>query len=308
MTYARIEPVPGKPHDAGGDPDRDLLAEPPKPLSVFWRRFRRNRWAHYSLIFLVAIHAICFLAPLFLSEGSYIKIDLFKTFSGPDLTDWLGTDENGRDVFIRLIFGGRISLMVGLVAMAIAIGIGILVGGVSGFWGGIFETILMRFTDGLLAMPAFFLLLLVLSIFRGEVVTVMVVIGVTSWMNAARVIRAEVLRWKESQFVEAASAVGLKPWRVLFLHVLPQAMPSLIVAATLGVAYAILTESALSFLGQGVQPPEPTWGNMLTDSQNYMWRAPMLAVYPGVLIFFVVLAYNFLGDGLRDALDPQMEE
>lgn len=165
----------------------------------------------------------------------------------------------------------------------------------------------MRFTDGMLSIPTFFLLLLILSIFRGEVTTVIVAIGVTSWMNAARVVRAEVLRWKPYPFVEAAVASGLQPGMVLLRHVLPQAMPSLIVAATLGVAYAVLTESALSFLGQGVQPPEPTWGNMLTDSQNYMWRAPLLAVYPGLLIFAVVLAYNFLGDGLRDALDPQMQ-
>lgn len=275
--------------------------------ALYWRRFQRNRLAYASFVFLVILHGVCLLAPVFLNESVYTDIDLFNTFATPSWSHPLGTDENGRDILMRLIFGGRLSLFVGLVAMAIALGIGMLVGGVSGFWGGVFESVLMRFTDGMLSIPTFFLLLLILSIFRGEVTTVIVAIGVTSWMNAARVVRAEVLRWKPYPFVEAAVANGLQPGLVLWRHVLPQAMPSLIVAATLGVAYAVLTESALSFLGQGVQPPEPTWGNMLTDSQNYMWRAPMLAVYPGVLIFAVVLAYNFLGDGLRDALDPQMQ-
>jgi peptide/nickel transport system permease protein len=163
----------------------------------------------------------------------------------------------------------------------------------------------MRFTDAMMSVPRLFLLLVILTLIGGELYMVILVIGVTSWMGPARIVRGEFLHWKEEVFVEAARAIGLPNHRIIYRHILPQVSGSIIVAATLGVAQAILIESAMSFLGLGVQPPTPTWGNMLTNAQNYVWNAPLQALFPGLMILLTVLAYNFFGDGLRDALDPK---
>lgn len=212
----------------------------------------------------------------------------------------------GRDVLTRLLYGGRVSLVVGVAAVAISIIVGILVGAIGGFFGGWADSIAMRFTDAMLSVPTFFLLLLILTIFGGSTVTVTLVIGLTSWMTIARVVRGEILRYGDAEFVLAARSIGASAWRILFLHVLPHTVSAVIVSASLGVANAILTESALSYLGLGVQPPTSTWGNMLHESQQFMYNAPLLSVYPGLAIFATVLAYNFFGDGLRDAFDPRL--
>ena len=217
----------------------------------------------------------------------------------------LGTDELGRDVLSRLLHGSRVTLLVGTAAMLAALLVGVLVGAVAGWSGGWIDTILMRFTDAMLAIPAFFFILVVVAVAGPGIGTLILVIGALSWMPVARVVYGETLRWKTAEFVVAAESLGVGGARLLARHILPQAVPSLIVSATLGVAFAILTESALSYLGLGIQPPLPSWGNMLQRAQLYVFTAPALALYPGLAITIVVLAFNFLGDGLRDALDPR---
>lgn len=225
--------------------------------------------------------------------------------AGPSAAHPLGTDELGRDVLSRLLHGGRVTLLVGVAAMLASLVIGVVVGAIAGFNGGWLDALLMRFTDGMLAVPAFFFILVVITVVGTSVGTLVLVIGALSWMPVARVVYGETLRWKSAEFVVAATALGVPPPRLLVRHILPQAIPSLVVSATLGVAFAILTESALSYLAFGVQPPLPSWGNMLQRAQQYVFTAPALAIYPGLAITAVVLAFNFLGDGLRDALDPR---
>jgi peptide/nickel transport system permease protein len=268
-----------------------------------WRRFRRNRLAVAALGYLLLVHAVAALAPhLGLAEPD--TMDLLSQFAPPSRDHPLGTDETGRDVLARLVWGARASLTVGLAAMLVAVVVGTTVGALAGFHGGVPEAVLMRLTDGMLTVPTFFLALLVLAVFGGSTFNVVLVIGLTGWMVVARVVRAEILRTLPQEFVVASRALGAGGARVLLRHLLPQALPSVIVAATLSVAYAVLTESALSYLGLGVQPPTPTWGNMLTGAQHYVWKKPILAVYPGAAIMLAVLSYNTLGDALSDTLDP----
>jgi len=274
------------------------------PLSVFWSRFRRNRLAVAALAFLAAIHLVAVTADV-LAPYAPAALDLLNQFASPSTVNLLGTDESGRDVLSRLIVGARVSLTVGLLAMLVAIVLGSAVGALAGFYGRLTDGILMRVTDGMLTIPTFFLALLVLAVFGSKFTNVVLVIGATGWMIVSRVVRAEVLRTLPQEFVPAARAIGASDLRILVRHVMPQTFASVIVAATLGVAYAILTESALSYLGLGVQPPTPTWGNMLSGAQQYVWTKPHLAIYPGVLIMLCVLSYNVVGDALRDALDPR---
>jgi peptide/nickel transport system permease protein len=269
-----------------------------------WRRFRRNRLAVLALGFLVAAHGLAALAP-YLGLAEPENMDLLSQFAGPSREHPLGTDETGRDVLARLLWGARTSLVVGLSAMVVAVAVGTLLGALAGFRGGLTETVIMRFTDGMLTIPTFFLALLVLTVFGSNIINVVLVIGLTGWMVVARVVRAEILRALPQDFVVASRAIGVGEARLLACHLLPQAWPSIIVAATLGVAYAVLTESALSYLGLGVQQPTPTWGNMLTGAQHYVWKSPVLAVYPGAAIMLTVLSYNALGDALSDTLDPR---
>jgi len=270
------------------------------------RRFARNRLSVVGLGVLLAIHLAAWLGPVVVAQSPY-AVDPLHTLEPPNPAHPLGTDENGRDVLARLLYGARISLTVGVVAVLLTIAIGTAVGAVSGYFGGPADAALMRLTDGFLALPTFFLLLVILAVFGGSISSVIVVIGITSWMNLARLVRAEFLRWKAQDFVEAARALGVRDRAIIWRHLLPHTVPSIVVTAVLGVAFAILTESAISYLGLGIQLPVPSWGNMLSNAQNYLMTAPWLAVYPGVMIFLVVLAYNFLGNGLRDALDPQRQ-
>ncbi len=269
-----------------------------------WRRFQRNRLAVLALAYLVLVHVVAIAAPV-IAPYDPEHMDLLDQFAPPSRAHWLGTDETGRDVLARIIVGARTSLAVGLAAMTLAIVIGVALGGVSGLYGGAADAVIMRITDGMLTVPTFFLALLVLAVFGSNTVNVVLVIGATGWMVVARVVRAEVLRTMPQDFIVASRALGVGTVRLLTRHLLPQALPSLIVAATLGVAYAVLTESALSYLGLGVQPPTPTWGNMLTGAQHYVWKRPILALYPGAAIMLTVLSYNALGDALSDTLDPR---
>ncbi len=276
------------------------------PFTVFWRRFRRSRLAVAALVFLAVIHVVGAAAPL-VAPYSPEEVDLTRRLAPVGPEHWLGTDENGRDVLSRLVYGARVSLTVGLLSAVVAVGLGTLIGAVSGYFGGVVDAVLMRVTDGMMILPTFFLALLVLAVFGPGIVNVIAVIGLTSWMGVSRIVRGEVLRTRPQEFVLAARALGAGNVRILAVHVLPQAVPAIIVATTLGIAQAILTESALSYLGLGIQPPTPTWGNMLASAQHFLWVRPELAVYPGLLILLTVLAYNSVGDALRDALDPFMK-
>lgn len=270
-----------------------------------WRRFRRNRLAVLSMVFLLVIHVAAAAAPL-LARYPPDKIDLANSMETFSTRHWLGTDENGRDIFSRLLYGARVSLVVGLVAVVLAAVVGIVVGAMSGYFGKVLDAAAMRMTDAFMSIPTFFLLLTVLTLFGSSLGNIVLVIGLTSWMSVARIVRGEFLKQREMEFVTAARVSGASDARIVIRHILPQVFPSIIVASTLGVAFAILTESSLSYLGLGVQPPLPSWGNMLTASQNYVWSAPRLVFYPGTLILLTVLAYNSLGSALRDTLDPQL--
>lgn len=257
------------------------------------------------MAYLVAVHLLALVAPYAFSLDPY-STDPMSALQPPRRAHLLGTDEVGRDTLARLVYGARVSLLVGLLSMGVAIVTGSLVGAAAGYFGGVLDAWLMRFTDAMMALPTFFLILAVVAVFGGGPVIVMLVIGLTSWMQVARIVRGEYLRWRVAEFVQAARAIGAGDAQIIRRHIFPQVLPSIIVTATLGVAFAILTESALSYLGLGIQPPIPSWGNMLQNAQQYLWSAPLLAAYPGLMILFTVLSYNFLGDGLRDALDPSL--
>lgn len=272
---------------------------------IFWRMLRRNRMALFGVVFLTVVAALVVLEPL-LPLPSPNRIDLLNTYAPPSFQHLLGTDENGRDVLARLIAGGQVSLAVGLSAAVLTVLFGAVVGLAAGYFGGLVDRVLMRFTDGLLSIPVFFLLLAVVAIWGGGPLVLILALGLTRWMGTARLIRGEVLRFKNMEFVTAAQSLGASDSRVMLKHLLPQAVPVLIVSTSIGVGNVMLYEAALSFLGLGILPPTPSWGNMLTASQNYVFNAPHLAIYPGLMILFSVLAFNSLGDVLRDAFDPRM--
>ncbi|MCL6450366.1 MAG: ABC transporter permease [Acetobacteraceae bacterium] len=307
--FGELEYREAGPPAAGGDIPPEVAAALLRPVG--WRaagkRFFRNRMALAGAVFLALAYLGAVFGPL-VSPYSPEAIDPAEAFAPPTLRHPLGTDEHGRDVATRLAYGARASLTVGLLSMGLAVCLGTLLGALSGYLGGWADAAIMRVVDAAMALPAFFLVLTFLAVFGGGLVSVILVIGFTSWMGVARVVRSEFLRTRGREFVEAARALGAGDLRVAVRHVLPQALPSVMVSASLGVASAILVESALSYLGLGVQPPTPSWGNMLMNSRQYMWTAPRLAVYPGVLILLTVLSYNFLGDGLRDALDPYLRD
>ncbi len=262
-------------------------------------RLGRNPLAVASLGYLLAAYTIAILAG-YVAPDSPTTMDLSAFLAAPSPAHPLGTDDNGRDVLSRLVYGGRVSLTVGLAAVIVSVVVGVAVGLTTAYFGGWPDTVLMRLTDAMLTIPTFFLLLVVMAFFGSTLQNVILAIGLTSWMGVARLVRGEILRVKGMDFVEAARALGASPQRMMTKHLLPQAGPQIIVAASLGTGAAILAESALSYLGLGVQPPIPTWGNMLSGAQNFIWQAPQLAVYPGMLILLTVLAFNFLGEGLRD--------
>nr|WP_282567804.1 ABC transporter permease [Devosia sp. 1635] len=225
--------------------------------------------------------------------------------SAPSGTHWLGTDENGRDILSRLLYGGRVSLSVGLASVTAAVFIGATLGALAGFLGGWVDSLISRIIDGMLSIPLFFFLLTTLALFGSSLPILILAIAATTWMPVARIVRGEILANRELLYVEAAAALGVPRMTILFRHVLPQSTPSIIVAATLGIAEAVMVESALSYLGFGVRPPTPSWGNMLAEARGYIFQNPWLTVYPGALIFLSVLAFNTIGDALRDATDPR---
>jgi peptide/nickel transport system permease protein len=268
-----------------------------------WRRFKRHKLAMASAVILMMIILVTVLAGVF-SPYTYAQQNLLHTLEGPSGKYWLGTDALGRDEFTRVLYGGRISLLVGF-SVAISAGIvGAVVGAMAGYYGGWIDNILMRVTDLFLSIPFLVILIIAATALGGSVFDIVLILALFFWMPDARIVRGVFLSMKEKEFVESARASGARNSRIMFYHMLPNAMGPIIVNATLAVAAAILTESALSFLGFGVQPPTPTWGSLLNNSREYINQAPGLVWFPGIMILLTVLSVNFLGDGLRDALDP----
>jgi peptide/nickel transport system permease protein len=257
-----------------------------------------------SLVLLILIHMLVFAAPLAWSVSPQ-QTSALDALLPPGPGHPLGTDDLGRDELSRLLHGGQVTLLVGFAAMVTSTFLGLLVGSTAAFYRGWLDPVLMRLTDTITA-PAFFLIVTAVIVLGPGPLTLIAVIGGTSWMQVARVIYGETLRFKAQDFVLAAEAMGARRASILIRHVLPQTIPSVVVSATLGIGFAILTEAAVSYLGLGIQPPTPSWGNMLQNAQQYVWTSPALAIFPGLVITLVVLAYNFLGDGLRDAIDPRL--
>jgi peptide/nickel transport system permease protein len=312
-------PVPSLPSGSDAAPERLSLR------GEVWRQLRRDRLATGGLVVLSVLLLAALLGklltewmvvfdptlvrlperllpPLAQAHGGLLAADQLPVF-GRYL---LGTDDLGRDVFARMLQGSFVSLSIGFVAVSIELAIGLLLGGLAGYYGGRVDALIMRFTDVMLCFPTFFLILTVVALLPPSIWNIMIVIGATSWMGTCRFVRAELMALREQDFVRAARALGLSDRRVIFRHMLPNAVAPVLVSATLAVATAILTESALSYLGFGVQPPDASWGNILSDGRTFLFDAPWLFLIPGAAILIVVLAFNLVGEGLRDALNPQL--
>jgi peptide/nickel transport system permease protein len=298
----------------------DDLSTPPLTFTQLgWLRLRRHKMALFGGVVLILLTLFSFGSSFFLTEKYANFNDTSQRLQPPSTEHPFGTDSIGRDILARTIYGGQISLVIGLVAVLIETILGILVGALAGYYGGWVDAILMRFTEAMLNIPTIFLLLVMAKFFggnipelhigerviSGSVIVIVVIIGATSWMYLARIVRAEFLSLKEREFILAARATGTSNLEIIFFHILPNTFAPIIVSSTLSVANAILAEAYISFLGLGVQPPTATWGNMLESSAKYLDSAPWLWFFPGMLILLTTLGINFLGDGLRDALDPR---
>jgi peptide/nickel transport system permease protein len=271
------------------------------------KAFQRNRLAVVGGVVVGCLALLAVLAPT-IAPHDPNRPDVRRILDPPSSRHLLGTDHLGRDVMSRMLYGARVSLAVGFVSVGIAATIGILLGAAAGYHGGLIDAGIMRLVDLMLVFPRFFLLLAVLAFLKPSIWTIMAVIGVTGWMGVARLVRAEFLALKEREFVMWSQAVGASATRIIWRHILPNAMAPVLVAMTLGIPAAILTESGLSFLGLGVQPPHATWGNILNEGKDAIELAWWLSVYPGMAILVTVLSYNLLGEGIRDALDPRLRQ
>ncbi len=263
-----------------------------------------NPLSKAGFIIIVAVFLLAMLAP-FIAPFDPDNINVKSILIAPSAQHWMGTDGLGRDVLSRMLYGGRISLLVGLVAVGISTIIGIILGAIAGYYRGWVDTVIMRLVDVMLSIPSFFLILAVIAFLTPSIVNVMIVIGLTSWMGVTRLVRAEFLSLSGREFVLASRTLGAKDARLIFTHLLPNSLTPIIVSSVLGVAGAVLLESGLSFLGLGVQAPQASWGNILTDGKDYIQFAWWLSLFPGLAILLTVLGYNLLGEGLRDALDPR---
>ena len=270
-----------------------------------WQRLRHHRVALVALIVFGLIILYSTAGPLS-SSYSFSKTDLRSRLLAPSQEHYFGTDELGRDIALRIMVGGRVSLLVGFSVSLISLLIGIVIGATSGYFGGHLDSVLMRFTDIMLSIPSLPLLLILSRYGGGSVLSIILILSVFSWMGLARIVRGTILSIKQRDFVEAARMTGARNGRIVVRHILPSTLAPVIVNATLTLGFAIIAESSLSYLGLGVQPPTPTWGQMLIGAQQFMETAPWLALIPGMFLFVTLLCINFLGDGLRDALDPKM--
>ncbi len=274
-------------------------------LKIAGEKFLKHRLAVTSSIVLLVLGMLCYLAPL-IAPYEFDAIDLSSIRNPPSGEHFLGTDALGRDLFTRLLYGGRISITIGLTAAFLGATVGTLIGAVAGYYGGKIDNLLMRLTDLAYSIPTLPLIIVISAYLTTQAFGIVLIIGLFSWMSTARVVRGAILSVKENEYVTAARALGAKDRLIIFRHVLPNVINSIVVGATLGVGNAIIVESSLSFLGLGVSPPTPTWGNMLMDSQSTMASQPWLTIFPGMAILITVLCVNFIGDGLQDALDPTL--
>jgi peptide/nickel transport system permease protein len=263
-----------------------------------------NPLARWGFAIIATVLLLALLAPL-IAPYDPDAIDVKAILLAPSSGHWMGTDGLGRDVFSRMLFGARISLLVGFVAVGIATVIGVILGALSGFYRGWVDMVIMRMVDVMLSIPTFFLILAVIAFLTPSIWNIMIVIGLTSWMGVTRLVRAEFLSLREREYVLSAQTLGARNGRLIFRHLLPNSLTPIIVSSVLGIASAVLVESGLSFLGLGVQPPQASWGNILTDGKEYLEFAWWLSLFPGMAILLTVLGYNLLGEGLRDALDPR---
>jgi len=296
-------------------------SQPRSLVQMTVRRFRRHRMAMVGLVILVGMILYIGIGSLVYSEAYANYNDTSIRLQPPTREHLFGTDSVGRDILARTIYGGQISLIIGLFAVLVEVTLGTVIGAVSGYYGGVIDSVLMRITEALMSIPSLLLLLVMAKFlsgkvsditllgrtFSGSVVVIILIIGLTGWTYLARIVRSSFLSLKESDFVLAARALGIPDRRIIVSHILPNTLASVIVAATLGVASAILSEAYISFLGLGVRPPTATWGSMLDGAYQYLEQAPWLWFYPGLMIILTVMSINFVGDGLRDALDPRSE-
>jgi peptide/nickel transport system permease protein len=292
---------------------------PLSPTQVAWRRFRRHKMAMLGIVILIGVILFVTVGAAFFSEADANRTDLSLKLQPPSRAHPFGTDLTGRDILARTIYGGQISIIIGILAVLVELVAGILVGALAGYYGRVVDAVLMRFTEAMLIIPSIFLLIVLAKIlsgkvptfqllgrsFSGSVIVIIVVIGVTSWMYLARIVRASFLSLKEQEFVTASRCIGTRDGSIIFEHILPNTVAPITVSATLGVASAILSEAYVSFLGLGVQPPTATWGNMLDQAYHHLESEPWMWFFPGMFILLTVLGINFVGDGLRDALDPR---
>jgi peptide/nickel transport system permease protein len=296
----------GQAAELAGSTVGGLLEPTPQPRS--WRtvrRFARNRLAVAGLAIIVLLYLTAIFAPV-LIRYPYDELHSGVRNTPPSATYWLGTDRNGRDVYSRLIWGGRISMAAGFASVVIIMTIGVVLGALAGFFGGLIDQALMRFTDILLSIPLILLLITAASLFQPGLRTTIIVIGLASWPGTARLVRGQFMALKEQEYVTAARSIGASSGRIMFRHLFPNTLPIIIVQATIWLSYAILLEASLSYLGLGVVIPTPSWGNMLQDGQRELLSgAWWLTFFPGMAIFLTVLSFNLVGDGLRDALDPR---
>jgi peptide/nickel transport system permease protein len=288
--------------------DPKLKRKPDTLTQIIFRKFMKNKLAVTGAIVLMLIILMAILAPV-LANHDPAKLNLLDKLQSPNAEHYLGTDDLGRDIFSRLVYGARVSLLVGFASVFGFITIGTVIGSIAGYYGGRIDAFLMRFVDVVIAFPAIFLLITIVSIFEPSLTKLIIVFALISWTFTARLVRGEFLSLRTREFVLAARTMGMRSSTIIFSHILPNAMGPIIVAATLGVGGVILAESALSYLGLGIQPPTPSWGNMLQGAQNFtiMLKAWWYPLFPGLMILITVLAFNFIGDGLRDAFDPKMK-
>ena len=288
----------------GGDP-ADLTAAARPLRADVWRRFRANKLAMVGLGFIILMVLVAIFAPLIAPSSITERSSEFR--QGPSAEHWFGTDGIGRDVFSRVVYGARVSLRIGILATAIALTIGLLFGAVAGFFGGVIDTLVMRITDVFLAIPYIVLAVAIATVAGRSENSVILILGLTGWLGVSRIVRSSFLALRQLEYVEAASALGFSRARIMFRHMLPNASQPIIVYGTITVGSVILSEAALSFLGVGPQDPTPAWGLMVADGSGSLVNAPHLLFFPGAAIFLTVLAFVFVGDGLRDALDPKLK-
>lgn len=300
-------------------PESAGTLKPLTPSQLVWRRFRKHRMALIGAVGTILIVVFIIFGSIIVPESAANDVDLYNRLKAPTAVHYFGTDSNGRDVFDRIIYGGQISLMIGILAVTLEVSVGTVLGGIAAFYGGWVDAVVMRFTEAMLSIPQLFLLIVLAKFlgkdiqtltlfgrtFSGSVGIVILVIGLTSWMYLARIVRSNMLSLREMDYISAAKSLGASTTRIFFGHLVPNTLGIIVVSATLGLASAILTEAYVSFLGLGVQPPTSTWGNMIGDAQSFMAQgAWWMWVFPSLFIILIILCVNLMGDGLRDAFDP----